>query len=54
MKVIAFTSSLCENAPWADIHWKASCPETSHSQEQMLVVFHALCFGLEAALAEKD
>lgn len=54
MSVIAFTSGGCPSVPWADIHWKASSPETSHAQEQMLVVFHALCFGLEAVFAEKD
>jgi len=53
LKVIAFTSVLCEDPAWADIHWQASCRETSHAQELMLVSFHAICHGLEALLAEE-
>lgn len=52
--VIAFTSSSCDEVPWADIHWRSSCPETSHSQEQMFVSFHAICHGLEALLARQE
>ncbi|PIE52896.1 phosphoheptose isomerase [Candidatus Fermentibacteria bacterium] len=54
MSVIAFTSSASERVSWADIQWKATCPETSHAQEQMLVVFHALCHGLEAVFEQKN
>lgn len=52
LHVIAFTSSSCQNADWADHHWRSKCPETSHTQEQMLVAFHAICHGLEDMLAE--
>jgi len=51
--VIAFTSMLCDDPSWADLHWKSSSPLTSHTQEQMLVAFHAICYGLEEILAEK-
>jgi len=50
MKVIAFTSKACMNADWADLHWSAGSEETSHAQEEMLVVFHAICHGLEEML----
>ncbi|MCK5035928.1 MAG: SIS domain-containing protein [Candidatus Sabulitectum sp.] len=51
--VIAFTSMLCDNPSWADLHWRSSSQLTSHTQEQMLVAFHAICYGLEEILAEK-
>lgn len=52
--VIAFTSELCDNPSWADLHWKSNSTGTSYTQEQMLVVFHAICCGLEGILAEKE
>ena len=52
LNVIAFTSSSCLKVDWANQHWHSSCLETSHTQEQMFVVFHAICEGLEDLLAE--
>jgi D-sedoheptulose 7-phosphate isomerase len=52
IRVAAFTAA-DRKAPWADIHWKAPSPVTSHAQEAMLVAFHALCEALEGAL-EKE
>jgi D-sedoheptulose 7-phosphate isomerase len=52
LKVIAFTSAACMNPSWADFHWRSGSGETSHAQEDMLVVFHAICYGLEEILAE--
>ncbi len=52
LDVIAFTSSSCLSTEWADQHWHSNCPETSHTQEQMFVAFHAICEGLEVMLAE--
>lgn len=52
LNVIAFTSSLCLSADWADQHWHSNCRETSYTQEQMFVAFHAICEGLEDLLAE--
>lgn len=54
MTVVAFTSSACEEAPWADVHWRASCPETSHAQEQMFAVFHSICHGMEAMIESRN
>ncbi|MCK5786804.1 MAG: SIS domain-containing protein [Candidatus Sabulitectum sp.] len=54
LRVIAFTSASCVNANWADLHWRSNSSVTSYSQEQMLVVFHAICFSLEEILAEKE
>lgn len=54
LHVIAFTSELCESAGWADLHWKSNSTATSYTQEQMLVVFHAICYALEEILAEKE
>lgn len=51
MKVAAFTAAGRE-APWADHHWRAPSPVTSHAQEAMLVAFHALCLSLEESLAK--
>lgn len=51
--VMAFTSMLCDDPGWADLYWRSSSPSTSHTQEQMLVAFHAICYGLEEILAEK-
>ncbi len=47
LTVIAFTSELCKKTDWADFHWKSNTTITSFTQEQMLMVFHAICFGLE-------
>lgn len=52
MRVIALTSASCMNAPWAHIHWRAPSRETSHAQEQMMIVLHGVCLGLEALLAK--
>lgn len=52
LNVIAFTSSSCLSVDWADQHWHSNCLETSHTQEQMFVAFHAICEGLEELLAE--
>lgn len=52
MTVILFTAHTDSSPPWAHLHWKATCPETSHAQEQMLTVFHALCQGLESMLED--
>ncbi len=52
MKVIALTSAACESAPWAHVHWRAPSRETSHAQEQMMIVLHGICLGLEALLAK--
>ena len=54
LRVLAFTSASCVNAAWADLHWRSNSSVTSYSQEQMLVVFHAICYGLEDFLAEKE
>ncbi|MCD4708131.1 MAG: SIS domain-containing protein [Candidatus Sabulitectum sp.] len=54
LRVIAFTSAQCENPNWADLHWKSHSVATSHTQEQILVAFHAICYGLEEILAEKE
>ncbi len=53
IRVAAFTAAGRE-APWADIHWMAPSPVTSHAQEAMLVAFHALCEALEGALLEEE
>lgn len=50
IKVIAFTAADRE-APWADVHWRAPSPLTSHAQEAMLVAFHGLCHWLETVFA---
>ena len=54
IKVIAFTSASCSTADWADIHWRAPSAETSHAQEQMIIVLHGICYGLEVLLEEKS
>ncbi|MFA6619329.1 MAG: SIS domain-containing protein [Candidatus Neomarinimicrobiota bacterium] len=53
MTVIGFTSSLCTEALWADVHWRAVSAETSHAQEQMIITLHGICHGLEVLLADK-
>lgn len=47
LTIVAFTSELCGSADWADLHWRSNTSVTSHTQEQMLMVFHAICSGLE-------
>ncbi len=54
MSVVAFTSKLREEPLWADFHWESGSTETSYTQEQMLVAFHAICFGLEGIVAGKE
>ena len=54
IKVVAFTSELCDNPSWADLHWKSNSPSTSFTQEQMLIAFHAVCYALEEILAEEE
>ncbi len=54
IKVIAFTSELCDSPLWADIHWKSNSPSTSFTQEQMLIALHAVCYALEETLAEEE
>jgi len=53
LSVISLTSSLPENPDWADICWSSNTTETSHTQEQMLIVIHAICLALEDAFAEE-
>ncbi|MCK5130572.1 MAG: SIS domain-containing protein [Candidatus Sabulitectum sp.] len=54
LRVIAFTSELCKNPLWADLHWKSNTAVTSFTQEQMLVAFHAICYGLEDILVKEE
>ena len=53
LSVISLTSSLPEKPYWADISWLSNSTETSHTQEQMLIVIHAICLALEETLAEE-
>ena len=54
LSVVAFTSKLGKKLEWADFHWESGSTETSFTQEQMLVAFHAICFGLEEVLVGKE
>jgi len=54
MSVVAFTSRLKSKPGWADLHWESGSEETSFTQEQMLVAFHAICFGLEEIIAGEE
>lgn len=53
LSVISLTSSLPEKPRWADLSWLSNTTETSHTQEQMLIVIHAICLALEDAFAEE-
>ena len=53
LSVISLTSRLSEKPSWADISWLANTTETSHTQEQILIVIHAICLALEEILAEE-
>lgn len=54
LKVIALTSAACGTAEWADLHWKASTAVTSHAQEQMLTILHAICHAVEVMLETRQ